>query len=131
MMLKSVAKSEYNNLSDLIRAGIEKELNLQMYKDNLDFIIKEIDKIIDVKLDPVFKSLRKMNAKYLITSAINTYLLGEVLNRLLGDDMHKIFISLLEKSRTKANYYINHDTENMPKEDLFDYYSIGDEYRKE
>ena len=32
-IFKVVEKSSYNSASELIRAGIEKELNLQMYKD--------------------------------------------------------------------------------------------------
>ena len=43
MITKVVEKSSYNNVSELVRAGIDKELNIQMYKDSLDFIIKELD----------------------------------------------------------------------------------------
>ena len=128
---KLVEKSSYNSISELARAGIDKELNIQIYKDNLDFIIKELDKIIDAKLNPFIKSQRKLNAKYLRTSAINTYLLGELLDRLLGDDMHKQFINMLTNARNKANYYINRDTENMTKKDLYDFYTIGEIYRNE
>lgn len=131
MIQKVVEKSSYNNVSELVRAGIDKELNIQMYKDNLDFIIKELDKMIDAKLNPFIKSQRKLNAKYLRTSAINTYLLGELLDRLLGDDMHKQFIKMLTNARNKANYYINRDTENMKKQDLYDFYTIGEIYRNE
>ena len=131
MIIKVVEKGTYNNVSELIRAGIDKELNVQMYKDNLDFVIKELDSIIDKKLEPFIKSQRKINAKHLRTSAINTYLQGEVLYRLLGDDMHKQFIDMLTNARKKANYYINHDTENMSKQDLYDFYTIGEMYRNE
>lgn len=131
MIQKVVAKSSYNTVSDLIRAGIDKELNLQIYKDNLDVIIKELDSMLDAKLEPFIKSQRKINAKYLRTSAINTYLQGEVFYRLFGDDMHKLFIEMLTNARQKANYYINHDTENMSKQDLYDFYSIGDWYCNE
>lgn len=131
MIIKVVEKGTYNNVSELIRAGIDKELNVQMYKDDLDFVIKEIDGMIDKKLEPFIKSQRKINAKHLRTSAINTYLQGEVLYRLLGDDMHKQFIEMLTNARKKANYYINHDTENMSKQDLYDFYTIGEMYRNE
>ena len=131
MIVKVVEKGTYNNVSELIRAGIDKELNVQMYKDDLDFVIKEIDGMIDKKLEPFIKSQRKINAKHLRTSAINTYLQGEVLYRLLGDDMHKQFIEMLTNARKKANYYINHDTENMSKQDLYDFYTIGEMYRNE
>ena len=131
MLIKVVEKSSYNSIAELVRAGIDKELNMQIYKDNLDFIIKELDNMIDAKLDPLIKSQRKINAKYLRTSAINTYLQGEVLYRLLGDDMHKNFIEMLNNARKKANYYITHDTENMSKQDLYDFYTIGEMYRNE
>lgn len=131
MIIKVVEKGTYNNVSELVRAGIDKELNVQMYKDNLDFVIKELDGMIDKKLEPFIKSQRKINAKHLRTSAINTYLQGEVLYRLLGDDMHKQFIDMLTNARKKANYYINHDTENMSKQDLYDFYTIGEMYRNE
>ena len=128
---KLVEKSSYNSISELARAGIDKELNIQIYKDNLDFIIKELDKIIDAKLNPFIKSQRKLTAEYLRTSAINTYLLGELLDKLLGDDMHKQFINMLTNARNKANYYISRDTENMTKKDLYDFYTIGEIYRNE
>ena len=131
IIMKVVEKSSYNNVSEFVRAGIEKELNIQMYKDNLDFIIKELDKMLDAKLKPFVASQRKLNAKYLRTTAINTYLTGEILNKLFGDEMHKQFIELLSKARSKANYYINHDTENMSKQDLYDFYTIGEPYRNE
>ena len=65
MIMKVVEKSSYNNVSEFVRAGIEKELDIQMYKDNLDFIIKELDKMLDAKLKPFVASQRKLNAKYL------------------------------------------------------------------
>lgn len=131
MITKIVEKSSYNNVSELVRAGIDKELNIQMYKDSLDFIVKELDRMLDEKLKPFIASQRKINAKYLRTTAINTYLQGEVMCQLLGDDMHKKFIQMLSDARKKANYYISHDTENMSKKDLYDFYTIGEPYRNE
>lgn len=131
MIVKVVEKSCYESVSDFIRAGIDKELSLQIYKDNLDDILKELDKMLEAKLKPFIDSQRKLNAKYLRTTAINTYLLGEVLDRLLGDDMHKQFIGMLTNARKKANYYINHDASDMTKKDLYDYYTIGEMYRNE
>ena len=52
-IFKVVEKSSYNNASELIRAGIDKELNLQIYKDNMDFIVKELSKIIDIKFTEI------------------------------------------------------------------------------
>lgn len=130
-MLEKIASKQGKYEADIIRNGLDKELNIQMYKDNLDFIIKELDKMLDAKLKPFVASQRKLNAKYLRTTAINTYLTGEILNKLFGDEIHKQFIELLSKARSKANYYINHDTENMSKQDLYDFYTIGEPYRNE
>ena len=131
MITKVVEKSSYNNVSEFVRAGIDKELNIQMYKDSLDFIIKELDRMSDEKLKPFIASQRKINAKYLRTTAINTYLNGEIMSKVFGDDMHKDFIKMLNDARKKANYYISHDTEGMSKKDLFDFYTIGEPYRNE
>ena len=89
MLKKMVEKSSYNSLSEIARAGIEKELNVEMYKESLDFIVKALDQMLDEKLKPFIASQRKINAKYLRTSVINTYLQGEVMYKLLGDYMHK------------------------------------------
>lgn len=126
-----VEKSSYNSISELARAGIDKELNVKIYRDNLDFIVKELDCMLDEKLKPFIASQRKINARYLRTTAINTYLQGEVMCQLLGDEMHKKFIQMLSEARKKANYYISHDTENMSKKDLYDFYTIGEPYRNE
>ena len=45
--------------------------------------------------------------------------------------MHKDFVQMLSDARKKANYYISHDTENMTKKDLYDFYTIGETYRNE
>ena len=131
MLKEMVEKSSYNSISELARAGIDKELNIEMYKENLDFIIKALDQMLDEKLKPFIASQRKLNAKYLRTSVINTYLQGEVMNKLLGDNMHKDFIKMLNEARKKANYYISRDTESMSKQDLYDFYTIGELYRNE
>ena len=131
MLKKMVEKSSYNSISELARAGIDKELNIEMYKENLDFIIKALDQMLGEKLKPFIASQRKLNAKYLRTSVINTYLQGEVMNKLLGDNMHKDFIKMLNEARKKANYYISRDTESMSKQDLYDFYTIGELYRNE
>lgn len=131
ILKKMVEKSSYNSISELARAGIDKELNIEMYKENLDFIIKALDQMLDEKLKPFIASQRKLNAKYLRTSVINTYLQGEVMNKLLGDNMHKDFIKMLNEARKKANYYISRDTESMSKQDLYDFYTIGELYRNE
>lgn len=126
-----VAKSSYNNASELIRAGIDKELNLQIYKDNMDVIIKELSKLIDVKLDSFIKSQRKLNANNVRISALNTYIMGEVMSKVMGDELHPIFMKILESGRVKANYFVSRNAEEISKEELLDFYGIGKVYHNE
>ena len=63
MLKKMVEKSSYNSLSEIARAGIEKELNVEMYKESLDFIVKALDQMLDEKLKPFIASQRKITAK--------------------------------------------------------------------
>ncbi len=130
-MIEKLAIKQGKSEADVVRSGIDKELNLQTYKDNLDIIIKELDGFIDAKLDPFIKSQRKILVKNLRTNAINTYLQGEILSKIFGDEMHKQFMTMLNNARKKANYFVNRDTQGMTKEDLYDFYSIGDLYRNE
>ena len=62
MLKKMVEKSSYNSLEDLTRAGIDKKINLQIYKDNMDVIVKELSKLIDAKLD-FFQFSKKIECK--------------------------------------------------------------------
>jgi|Go1ome_4_1110791.scaffolds.fasta_scaffold58932_1 Arc/MetJ-type ribon-helix-helix transcriptional regulator len=126
-----VAKSSYNNASELIRAGIDKELNLQIYKDNMDVIIKELSKLIDIKLDSFIKSQRKLNANNVRISALNTYIMGEVMSKVMGDELHQIFMKILESGRVKANYFVSRNAEEISKEELLDFYGIGKVYHNE
>ena len=61
-MTKIVEKSSYNSLEDLPSAGIDKKINLQIYKDNMDVIVKELSKLIDAKLD-FFQFSKKIECK--------------------------------------------------------------------
>ena len=129
-----VAKSSYSNASELIRAGIDKELNLQIYKDNLDIIIQELNQIIDYKLDGFIKSQRKLYTNNVRISALNTYVMGEVMKRIMGDDLHKEhkeYVEILKSAREKANYFVNRKVEDISKEELMDFYNIGGIYRNE
>lgn len=126
-----VAKSSYNNASELIRAGIDKELNLQIYKDNMDVIIKELSELIDIKLDSFIKSQRKLNANNVRISALNTYIMGEVMSKVMGDELHQIFMKILESGRVKANYFVSRNAEEISKEELLDFYGIGKVYHNE
>ena len=131
MIYKVVEKSSYNNASELIRAGIEKELNLQIYKDNLDLIVKELSKLIDVKLDGFIKSQRKLYANNVRISAINTYAVGEMMRKVLGDELHNEYLEILKSAREKANYFVCRKAEEISKEELLDFYNIGGIYRNE
>lgn len=126
-----VEKSSYTSASELIRAGIEKEINLQMYKDNMEVILQEIDKCINYKLDGFIKSQRKLYANNVRISALNTYVLGEVMKRIIGDDLHKEYTEILKSAREKANYFVNRKAEDISKEELMDFYNIGGIYRNE
>lgn len=130
-MIEKLAIKQGKSEADVVRSGIDKELNLQAYKDNLDFIIKELDRLIDAKLDPFIKSQRKILVKNLRTNAINTYLQGEILSKIFGDEMHKQFMTMLNNARKKANNFVNRDTKGMTEQDLYDFYYIGDVYRNE
>ena len=61
-MTKIVEKSSYNSLEDLTRAGIDEKINLQIYKDNMDVIVKELSKLIDAKLN-FFQFSKKIECK--------------------------------------------------------------------
>lgn len=130
-MIEELANKQGRFEADIIRSGIDKELDLEMNKSNLDSIMKEIDIMLDKKLEPFISNQRRINAQYLRTNAVNTYLQGEVFSRLFGDDLHKQFMNMLSNARKKANYYISRDTEGMTSEDLYDFYTIGEIYRNE
>ena len=130
-IFKVVEKSSYNNASELIRAGIEKELNLQMYKDNMDVITKELSKLIDIKLDNFLNLQRKLIANSTRASALNTYIMGEVMKRIMGDELYKEFLKILESGRVKANYFVSRNAEDISKEELLDFYGIGKVYKNE
>lgn len=131
MIYNVVAKSSYTNASDLIRAGIDKELNLQIYKDNMDFIVQQLSSIIDYKLDGFIKSQRKLYANNVRISALNTYVMGEVMRRIMGDELHKEYVQILKSAREKANYFVSRRVEDISKEELIDFYNIGGIYRNE
>ena len=131
MIFNVVEKSSYTSASELIRAGIEKELNLQMYKDNLEVILQEISKCIDYKLDGFIKSQRKLYANNVRISALNTYVMGKVMKRIMGDELHKEYVEILKSAREKANYFVNRRVEDISKEELMDFYNIGGIYRNE
>ena len=130
-MIKNIAKNQGRYEADIIRSGIDKELNLDMYQDRMEELIKQVLKPVDEKLNKFISSQRKINAKYLRTTAINTYLNGEILNKLFGDEYNEMFKAMLKNARKKANYYVHRDTTEMNKLDLYDFYTIGDIYRDE
>ena len=130
-MIKNIAKSQGRYEADIIRSGIDKELNLDLYQDKMEELIKEILKPIEEKLNKFLSSQRKINAKFLRTTAISAYLNSEVMKNLLGDEYYEQYNMMLNNARKKANYYISRDTEGMSKRDLYDFYNICDIYREE
>ena len=130
-MIKNIAKSQGRYEADIIRSGIDKELNLDLYQDKMEELIKEILKPIEEKMDKFLKSQRKISVKFLRTMAISTYLNSEVMKNLLGDEHYERFNNMLNNARKKANYYVSRDPEGMTKMDLYDFYNIGDIYREE
>ncbi len=86
-MIKNIAKSQGRYEADIIRSGIDKELNLDLYQDKMEELIKEILKPIEEKLNKFLSSQRKINAKFLRTAVISTYLNSEVMKNLLGDEI--------------------------------------------
>ncbi len=131
MIYNVVAKSSYNNASELIRAGINKELDLQIYKDNMDVIVKELSNLLDIKLDNFIRSQRKLNANNVRISAINTYVMGEMLRQIMGSDFDKVYMDILESARQKANYFVSRKTSEISKEELMSFYNIGKAFRNE
>ena len=97
----------------------------------MDFIVKELSKIIDIKLDSFIKSQRKLNANNVRISALNTYIMREIMSRVMWDELHAIFMQILESGRVKANYFVNRKVEEISKEELLDFYGIGKVYRNE
>lgn len=130
-MIKNIAESQGRYEADIIRSGIDKELNLDLYQDKMEELIKEILKPIEEKIDKFLKTQGKISVKFLRTMAIGTYLNSEVMKNLLGDEYYERFNKMLNNARKKANYYVSRDLEGMTKMDLYDFYNIGDVYRDE
>ena len=130
-IFKVVQTSSYSSASELIRAGINKELNLQIYKDNMDVIVKELSNLIDIKLNSFISSQRKLNANNVRISAINTYVMGEMLRKVMGNDFDKVYLEIIESARQKANYFVNRKSEDISKEELMSFYNIGKAFRNE
>lgn len=119
-----------------MREGIERIININMYKNDLDYIANKIKESISIDLKKFYKSQRKMQAKLLRTEVINTYMNNEICEKVLGDVYNQMFKEILWNARKKANYYINRDEESEKNIDLFDFYdiagTIGDlKYRNE
>lgn len=53
--IKNIAKSQGRYEADIIRSGIDKELNIDLYQDNLEELIKEVLKPIEEKIDKFLK----------------------------------------------------------------------------
>ena len=55
-MIKNIANRQGRYEADIIRSGIDKELNIGLYKDKMEELIKEILKPIEEKMDKFLKS---------------------------------------------------------------------------
>ena len=134
--IKKLAEKQGKKEADIIREGIERIINISMYKNDLDYISNKIKEAINIDLKKFYKSQRKMQAKLLRTEIINTYMNNEIWEKVLGDVYNQMFKEILWNARKKANYYINRDEESEKDVDLYDFYdiagAIGDlKYRNE
>ena len=134
--IKELAEKQGKTEADIIREGIDKIININMYKSDLDYISNKIKEAINVDLKKFYKSQRKMQAKLLRTEVINTYMNNEICEKVLGDVYNQMFKEILWNARKKANYYINRDEESEKDIDLYNFYdiagAIGDlKYRNE
>lgn len=134
--IKELAQKQGKTEADIIRLGIERIININMYRNDLDYISNKIKESISIDLKKFYKSQRKMQAKLLRTQIINTYMNNEICEKLLGDVYNQMFKEILWNARKKANYYIKRDDESAKDIDLFSFYdiagAIGDlKYRNE
>ena len=49
-----------------------------------------------------FNSQRKLNANNVRINALNTYIMGKVMRRIMGDDLHEESMRIIESERVKA-----------------------------
>ena len=122
---------EEKNKEELVRMFVKVPKSKRELIYNVDVIIKELSKLIDIKLDSFIKSQRKLNANNVRISALNTYIMGEVMSKVMGDELHQIFMKILESGRVKANYFVSRNAEEISKEELLDFYGIGKVYHNE
>lgn len=123
--IKEIAEKQGKTETDIIREGLDRIININMYKDDLDYIANKIKESISIDLKKFYKSQRKMQAKLLRTEVINTYMNNEICEKVLGDVYNQMFKEILWNARKKANYYINRDEESEKDIDLFDFYDIA------
>ena len=53
------------------------------------------------------------------------------MSKVMGDELHQIFMKILESGRVKANYFVSRNAEEISKEELLDFYGIGKVYHNE
>ena len=123
--IKELAEKQGKKEADIMREGIERIININMYKNDLDYIANEIKESISIDLKKFYKSQRKMQAKLLRTEVINTYMNNEICKKVLGDVYNQMFKEILWNARKKANYYINRDEESEKDIDLYNFYDIA------
>lgn len=123
--IKKLSEKQGKTEADIIREGIDKIININMYKSDLDYISNKIKEAINIDLKKFYKSQRKMQAKLLRTEVINTYINNEICEKVLGDIYNQMFKEILWNARKKANYYINRDEESEKDIDLYNFYDIA------
>ena len=97
--IKELANKQGKKEADIIRESIEKIININMYKNDLDYISNRIKEAISVDLKKFYKSQRKMQAKLLRTEIINTYMNNEIWEKLLKDVDNQMFKDILWNAR--------------------------------
>ena len=62
--LKELSEKQGKKEADIIREGIERMINISMYKSDLDYISSKIKESINVDLKKFYESQRKMPVSY-------------------------------------------------------------------
>lgn len=57
--------------------------------------------------------------------------MGEVMKRIMGDELYKEFLKILESGRVKSNYFVSRNAQDISKEELLEFYGIGKVYKNE
>lgn len=53
------------------------------------------------------------------------------MKRIMGDELYKEFLKILESGRVKSNYFVSRNAQDISKEELLEFYGIGKVYKNE